>query len=305
VTAYHHLSVMLPDVVAALRPAAGEVFVDCTFGGGGHTRALLEAADCRVVAIDRDPEALANVAPLKERFGDRVSAHHAAFSQLAEVLSAAGIPAVDGIFADLGVSSHQLDTAARGFSFRAAGPLDMRMDPTRGTTAAELVNTADERELTRILREYGEEPRAGRVAQALVAGRPWSDTLTLADAVARVVGHGAKAGRIHPATRTFQALRIAVNGELAELETLLPTALSLLRPGGRLAFLTFHSLEDRIVKRFFAVSSGKGRPRDPYGNPLGPVHLEVHPDLAPTDPENPRARSARLRSATRLPWNAP
>ncbi len=301
-TAYHHVPVLLSDVVAALRPADGEVLVDCTFGGGGHTRALLEAARCRVIALDRDPAALANAAPLQEAFGDRLEAHHAPFSRLGEVLDAAGIGQVDGIFADLGVSSHQLDTPERGFSFRAHGPLDMRMDPTSGRAAAELVNELEEGELVRILREYGEEQKAGRVARAIVAGRPWTDTVALADAVARVVGPG---GRIHPATRTFQALRIAVNGELAELESLLPTAVERLRPGGRLALLTFHSLEDRIVKRFFDASAGKGRPRDPYGNPIGPVHLKVHPDLAPTDPENPRARSARLRSATRLPWNAP
>ncbi len=301
-TAYQHLSVMLPDVVAALRPADGDVFVDCTFGGGGHTRALLEAANCTVVAIDRDPAALANAAALQGQFGDRLVPRHAAFSELGRVLDELGLPLVDGVLADLGVSSHQLDTPERGFSFRTRGPLDMRMDPTSGQSAAELVDTLDESELVRILREYGEEQKAGRVARAIVSGRPWSDTLSLAEAVARVVGPG---GRIHPATRTFQALRIAVNGELGELESLLPAALERLRPGGRLAFLTFHSLEDRLVKRFFDASAGKGRPRDPYGNPIGPVHLRVHPDLAPTDPENPRARSARLRSATRLPWNAP
>lgn len=302
-TAYHHLPVMLPDVVAALRPADGEVLVDCTFGGGGHTRALLAAARCRVIALDRDPAALANAEALRAEFGaDRLDVHHAPFSALDDVLRAAGVDLVDGVLADLGVSSHQLDTPDRGFSFRAAGPLDMRMDPTAGRSAADLVNTAEEGELVRILREYGEEPRAGRVARALVAGRPWSDTLSVAEAVARVAG---PPGRIHPATRTFQALRIAVNGELDELSALLPAALRHLRPGGRLAILTFHSLEDRLVKRFLDASSGKGRPRDPYGNPLGPVHLRVHPDLAPTDPENPRARSARLRSATRLPWNAP
>ncbi len=301
-TAYHHLPVMRAEVVAALRPADGEVLVDCTFGGGGHTRALLEAARCRVIALDRDPSALANAEAIRAEVGDRLEVHHAPFSALGSVLDAAGRPLVDGILADLGVSSHQLDTPDRGFSFRAKGPLDMRMDPTAGRSAADLVNEADEHELVRILREYGEEQKAGRVARAIVAGRPWSDTLALAEAVARVVGPG---GRIHPATRTFQALRIAVNGELAELESLLPTALERLRPGGRLAILTFHSLEDRIVKRFFDASAGKGRPRDPYGNPIGPVHLRVHPDLAPSDEENPRARSARLRSATRLPWNAP
>ncbi|MCB9687216.1 MAG: 16S rRNA (cytosine(1402)-N(4))-methyltransferase RsmH [Alphaproteobacteria bacterium] len=300
---FEHTSVLLPETVARMAPADGEVYVDCTVGGGGHTRALLEAADCRVIGLDRDPAALAAATENTADFGDRFVPVRASFSELGDVLDRLGIAHVNGILADLGVSSHQLDTAERGFSFRFSGPLDMRMDPEGPTTAADLCNELDQNELVRILRDYGEERQAVRVARAIVADRPWSDTRALAETVARVVGGK---GRIHPATRTFQALRIAVNDELGELERLLPLAVERLLPGGRLCVITFHSLEDRITKRFLDAMSGKGRPRDPYGNPIGPVHLRVFPDVAPSpDEENPRARSARLRSAQRLPWNAP
>lgn len=302
--AFEHIPVLRDEVLEALRPADGEVFVDCTLGGGGHSEALLEAANCRVVGLDRDPVALEAATTRLSRFEKRFSAHRTPFSGIHSVLEDIGLRHVDGILADLGVSSPQLDTAERGFSFRRSGPVDMRMDPNQSLTAAELVNTYDESEIARIVRDYGEERRARRVARAIVAGRPWSDTLTLADAVAKAVGVPKGGARIHPATRTFQAIRIAVNDELGELERLLPTALQLLKPGGRLALISFHSLEDRIVKQFFYAESGRVGPKDPYGNPLTP------PTLAPlskavsaqADDPNPRARSARLRTAVRLPW---
>lgn len=301
---FDHLSVLLEPTIEALAPAAGETFVDCTLGGGGHTEALLDAADVTVIGLDRDPAALQAASERLARFGDRFRPVHASFDQLAEVLGRLGLDTVDGILADLGVSSPQLDHAERGFSFRNAGPVDMRMDTTQGQTAAELLSEVSEKELVRILKEYGEERQARRVARALKADQPFEDTLALAATVASVIGRGK--GRIHPATRTFQALRIAVNDELGQLERLLPQAVASLAPGGRLALITFHSLEDRIVKRFLHRAAGRGLPRDAYGNPVGEVTVRVAPSLAPSpsDP-NPRARSARLRTATRLPWNAP
>jgi len=301
--AYAHLPVLLDEVVAALAPVRGEVFVDCTLGGGGHTEALLEAVDCRVVGLDRDPAAIRAATARLDRFGGRFQAVHARFSDLAEVLDSLGLDAVDGVLADLGVSSAQLDDPGRGFSFRRPGPVDMRMDPGAPVSAASVVHDWSEDALADLIRRYGEEPRARRVARAIVAGRPWSDTTTLADAIARVLG--GRRGSIHPATRVFQAIRIQVNDELGELQRLLPVAVERLRPGGRLAIISFHSLEDRLVKRFVAAESGRGTERDPYGRPVGLVRLSsrtraVKP--APDDP-NPRARSARLRIATRLPCN--
>lgn len=299
---FEHVPVLLTEVVAALAPADGEVFVDCTLGGGGHSRALLEAADCRVIGLDRDPTALDAAQTALAGFGDRFQAVRARFSDLGQVLDDLGQPRVHGILADLGVSSPQLDTPERGFSFRHAGPIDMRMDPDAPLSAADIVNTWPVERIEAIVRDYGEERCARRVARAIVDGRPWSDTASLASAIAAVVGRGT--GRIHPATRTFQALRIAVNDELGELERLLPIAVDRLEVGGRLAIITFHSLEDRLVKRFLAERAGKGRPRDAFGNPIGAVDLALSPSVvpSPTDP-NPRARSARLRVARRLPWN--
>ncbi len=304
IAVYHHTPVLLDAALDALAPADGEVFVDCTVGGGGHSLALLERARCTVIGIDRDPEALAAATSRCAPHAARFTAVRASFSSLGRVLDDLGLDRVHGILADLGVSSHQLDTAARGFSFRKAGPVDMRMDPDAPLSAADIVNTWSERELADLLWRYGEERRSRRVARAIVAGRPWSDTASLAEAVARAVG--GRPGRIHPATRTFQALRIAVNRELDELEQLLEQSVHRLHPGGRLAVITFHSLEDRIAKRFLARHGGRTAERDPWGNPIGPVHFQVHPAVVPpADDPNPRARSARLRSATRLPWNAP
>lgn len=293
---FHHISVLLDELVSGLAPRDGEVFVDCTTGGAGHAAALLEAADIRLVCLDRDPDALAVAGERLARFGDRVSLHHADFASVGRVLDELGLDTVDGLYADLGVSSPQLDRPERGFSFRSSGPLDMRMDPTRGQSAAELIDHLDEGELTRIIREYGEEKQARRVARLLVQGRPWHDTATLAQAIAGIV----REKRIHPATRTFQALRIAVNDELGQLDALLPVALERVAVGGRIGIIAFHSLEDRRVKRFFAAESGRGAPTDPYGNPLVTPRLaEVRRVLPAEDDPNPRARSARLRLARR------
>lgn len=298
--AFHHVTVLRDEVVAALRPADGEVHVDCTLGGGGHAEALLEAAACRVVGLDRDPSALAAASARLARFGDRFTAVRASFSRLGAVLEELGLDAVDGVLADLGVSSHQLDTAARGFSFRLPGPVDMRMDPDAPRSAADLVNGAAEAELADLIWAYGEERRSRAVARAIVAGRPWTDTAALAEAVAAAVGRSKD--RIHPATRTFQALRIAVNDELGEVRALLPAAAEALRPGGRLAIIAFHSLEDRLVKQFLHAESGRTGPRDAWGNPVSPVRFSALRLVRPADDDpNPRARSARLRVATRSP----
>lgn len=301
---FDHVTVLLQETVDAIGPTDGEVYVDCTLGGGGHTEALLAAADCTVIGVDRDPAALAAASERLARFGERFVPVHSDFASLQQVLGEVGHPTVDGIVADLGVSSPQLDHAERGFSFRSAGPVDMRMDPTQGPTAADLLASVDEGELVRILREYGEERHARRVARALLAEQPFADTLALAECVAGIVPRGK--GRIHPATRTFQGLRIAVNGELAQLEALLPQAVACLKPEGRLAIITFHSLEDRLVKQFIARSAGRGLPRDAYGDPVGDITLAPSRPVTPSpeDP-NPRARSSRLRAARRLPWNAP
>jgi len=289
--------VLLDEVVATIAPADGEVYLDCTLGGGGHSGAILERARCRVIGIDRDPAALAAARAALARFGDRFVAVHGRFSELGSVLRDLGVDRVHGILADFGVSSPQLDDPARGFSFARSGPIDMRMDPTTDRSAADLVNGWDEDALAEVIARYGEERRARRVARVIVEGRPWTDVAVLGAAVARAVGGG---HRIHPATRTFQALRIAVNDELGEIERLLPQIVDHLHPGGRVAIVSFHSLEDRLVKRFLDQQAGKGRPRDPFGNPIGPVRLRVLPDLTPAeDDPNPRARSARLRRAVR------
>ena len=298
-TEYHHQPVLLGELVDAIAPADGEVLVDCTVGGGGHAEALLAAANCRVIGIDADPAAIAAASDRLAGAGDRFTAVRCRFSQVDRALDGLGIGAVDAIVADLGVSSHQLDTACRGFSFRARGPIDMRMDPDAPCSAADIVNGWGQPELEDLIRTFGEERCAARIAARIVAGRPWADTLSLAQAIAGVVGGS---GRIHPATRTFQALRIGVNDELGELTRWLPIALDRLSDGGRIGVITFHSLEDRIVKRFLNDAAGKNRPRDPYGNPVGEVRARLGRARTPTD-DNPRARSARLRTATRLSCN--
>lgn len=303
---FHHIPVLLHEVIAAIAPADDEVYVDCTLGGGGHTEALLEAADCRVIGLDRDPVALASAGERLQPFGKRFTPMRSAFSELPRVLEQLGLAEVHGVLADLGVSSPQLDTPERGFSFRLQGPIDMRMDPDQELSALDIVNTYEVGDIARLVSRYGEERRARRVARVIVEGRPWSDTLALAEAVGKAVGTPKGGSRIHPATRTFQALRIAVNDELGELERLLPSAVEALAPGGRLALISFHSLEDRIVKQFLYRESGRTGPKDPYGDPLETPRLASLPKSVTSSPDdpNPRARSARLRSAVRLPWTA-
>jgi 16S rRNA (cytosine1402-N4)-methyltransferase len=298
----NHLPVMLDEAMAWLDPKPGGRYCDATLGAGGHTLAVLErsAPDGRVVGLDRDPDAIAAAGARLQTFGDRVTLVHARFSDARAVLERLGMIPVDGFLVDLGVSSPQLDRAERGFSFRNDGPLDMRMDPTSGETAAELLRRVDEAELTRIIREQGEERHAVRVARAIIEARragPVETTGKLAAIVARALPrheHGK-----NPATRTFQALRISVNDELGELERFLAVAADCLRPGGRLVVIAFHSLEDRIVKWRLRELAGRGASRS------GPALLKLLTKhvVVPGDAErarNPRARSARLRAAERL-----
>jgi 16S rRNA (cytosine1402-N4)-methyltransferase len=304
-----HIPVMLSEVLAALDPKDGEVIVDGTFGAGSYSEAILNHADCKVIAIDRDPEAFRLGRTLIEAYPDRLVVVHARFSEMQDVAAHEAVGAVGGVVLDLGVSSMQLDQAERGFSFAKDGPLDMRMGG-QGPTAADLVNTLDERELADIIFVLGEERRARAIAKAIVARRgeaPITRTAELADIVGRVVGRKRDDTK-HPATRTFQALRLYLNRELDELATGLSAAERLLKTGGRLVVVTFHSLEDRIAKRFFASRSApppKGSRHLPEakGEILAPsFRLLNRRPLEPNQAEirrNPRARSARLRAAER------
>jgi len=297
-----HVPVLIDEVVEALAIAQGETVVDGTFGAGGYTRAMLAAGAGRVIGFDRDPDAVANAASLVP--DARLTMIEERFSQMDRVLAERGIGLVDGIALDIGVSSMQLDQAERGFSFQSDGPLDMRMSQS-GETAAEFLNEAEEAEIAKILRDYGEEPRARAIARAIVAARPIGRTSELAAIVRRAAGFrpGQKSD---PATRTFQAIRIHLNAELDELEQGLAAAERSLKPGGRLAVVTFHSLEDRIVKRFLRERSGAtpagSRHRPAIVDPVEPTFEKVAKPVAPSERElatNPRARSARLRSAVR------
>lgn len=247
-----HIPVLLDEVIAALAPAAGETIVDATFGAGGYSTALL-AGGARVIAFDRDPDAIARGRAL-EASDERLILVPAEFSAMAGELAARGVSAVDGVVMDIGVSSMQLDEAARGFSFQGDGPLDMRMSRS-GPSAADFLNTADEAVIADVLWRYGEEPRSRRVARAIVAARPLATTGELATVVRRALGHRPH-DRKDPATRAFQAIRIHVNRELEELALGLAAAERVLAPGGRLAVVTFHSLEDRLVKRFLRARGG-------------------------------------------------
>jgi 16S rRNA (cytosine1402-N4)-methyltransferase len=299
-----HHPVMLPEVLAALSPRDGGHYIDGTFGGGGYARAILEAADCTVLGIDRDPDAIARGLALAKEFGGRLTMMQGEFSAMEEL---AGANSSDGVVLDIGVSSFQFDQAERGFSLREDGPLDMRMSKS-GESAADVVNTVEEDELTRILRDLGEEKFARRVARAIIAARPLSRTAELADVVSKALGPAALRHPIHPATRTFQALRIQVNDELGELQRGLEAAERVLKSGGRVVVVAFHSLEDRIVKRFFAE---RGKPQ-PAGSRHAPqtmpsrqqtFRLVTSKPQMPTEAEiarNPRARSARLRAAEKL-----
>ena len=326
-TAARHQPVMVDRVTDLLRPRPGATFVDATLGLGGHTERLLEASapDGRVIGLDRDPVALALARQRLAWAGDRLVAVAASFENLGEVAARLGVDAVDGILYDLGVSSLQLDEAERGFSYRADAPLDMRMDPTTGISAAEVVATYPRADLARILREYGEERFAGRIARALDTARrraPIATTGQLAELVKAAVPAAVRRTGPHPARRAFQALRIEVNRELDALRASLPQAIDLLAPGGRLVVLSYHSLEDRIVKQALAEAAG-GRVEAPSPfrgsrhEPPGPPGLPGDPSAAraalvtvltrrPERPDpsevaaNPRAESAKLRAAEKL-----
>ena len=305
--AFWHEPVLRDEVVALLQPAPGRVFLDGTLGGGGHTGALL-AAGAKVVALDRDRESLAHASERLASFGDRFVPVQGNFADAPEIPAVLAAAPFDGALLDLGVSSHQLDTPDRGFSFRHDGPLDMRMDPSTGEPAAMLVNSADEAELTRLFRECGEEPQARRVARAIVAERerlPFTRTGQLAALIEKVLG---RRGRVHPATRVFQALRIAVNDELGSLRRALVAIPPLLKAGARFVIITFHSLEDRAVKTIVRAGSERWLDRPewpaPRPNPEWRFRDLTRKPLAAEAEEinrNPRARSARLRAVEILP----
>jgi len=305
----YHQPVLVEEVCEALAPVArGATIVDCTLGGGGHSEALLDRLGAAlVIGIDRDPAAIAFASDRLSGFGERFRAIHAPFSTLKTKLGELGITQVAGILADLGVSSHQLDRRERGFSFQGDAALDMRMDPTTGTTAAQLLATIDASTLARVLRDFGDEPDAKRIARAIVSARP-TTTAALATIVETAMSAPQRrqlGKRIHPATRTFQALRIHVNRELDELDRFLEDAPELLAPSGRVAVITFHSLEDRRAKRSFVRRSKTAEL--PRGLPIAAADLPVAPFTIPpafrqgktasaTERElNPRSRSARVR----------
>lgn len=299
-----HLSVLYHETILAIKPKPAGLYIDATLGAGGHARGILDhsSPDGRLLGMDPDPRALELAARNLASFGDRATIVQSSYLEMEKRMSDLDWAAVDGILFDLGVSSMQLDTAERGFSFLADGLLDMRFDPRQNVTAAELVNNLPEEELARIIWLYGEENQSRRFARAIVMARPLQTTTELAGVILKV--SGGKRGRVHPATKTFQALRIAVNEELSAVEKALPIAIKALKPGGRLAVIAFHSLEDRMVKQFFRRES-----RDCICPPKQLIctcgHKAIirevirHPIIA-TEEEiagNPRARSARLRIA--------
>jgi 16S rRNA (cytosine1402-N4)-methyltransferase len=300
---------MLPEVLAALAPRDGGIYVDGTFGAGGYSRGILRQAGTRVVAIDRDPHAIADGAPLVLEMGGRLQLVRGTFGDMQAIIDALGLAKVQGVVLDIGVSSMQIDEAARGFSFMREGPLDMRMGQT-GKSAADYVNTLAADELAQIIFVFGEEPRSRSIAKAIVAARseaPLLTTLDLVKAVERATGPQRFHDRIHPATKTFQALRIHVNGELDELAQALTAAEVILDEGGRLVVVTFHSLEDRIVKRFFAARAGKvptgsRHMPDRHQGPAPSFELLYKGHVEASEVEkldNPRSRSAKLRTAIR------
>lgn len=293
----YHTPVLLTEILELLQPGPGKLFLDGTAGGGGHTRAFAERG-ARVIAVDQDPEALAECA--RSCAGLPVTLWRGNFAQLSEATT----EPLDGILLDLGVSSHQLDTPERGFAIRYNGPLDMRMDTdSEQETAAELLNRLPESEIARILFEYGEESRSRRIAAEIVKARPLSTTEELVDCVRRAMPFRTRPGEIHPATKVFQGIRIAVNEELRVLEQALPAAVECLKPGGRLAVISYHSLEDRLVKTTFNQLAGKRENTDlPLPGPEPPIVVQVltKKPLTPGDEElrqNPRSRSAKLRVA--------
>ena len=309
---FGHQSVLPTEVLHYLAPRPGGVYVDGTLGGGGHSELILEALGLGGVlyGIDRDPAALAAATKRLSRFGDRFQPLQGSFGDLTELLAARGVREIDGLLLDLGVSSPQLDRPERGFSFRADGPLDMRMDPTQGETAADLVNSLSERELELAIKEYGEERWARKIAQRIVTARqeqPITTTLQLAALVERTIPRRFQEDRIHPATRTFQGLRILVNGELEQVEQGLQAGIGLLKPGGRVVVISFHSLEDRIVKQGLRdAATGCRCPRQLPQCVCGQVPLVRVLTGRPVTAgavelaDNPRSRSAKLRAAERV-----
>ncbi len=292
-----HVSVLLDEVVSWLWPRAGGRYVDATVGNGGHAAAVLAASSPagRLLGLDADPVAVTVARSHLASFGDRATIVNASFREMADVVEANAFGPVDGIVMDLGISSRQLDVGGRGFSFRHDEPLDMRFDPTRGESAADVLNRADEAEIADILYQFGEEYKSRRVARAIVRQREQAPIATTQDLVHAVeYALGPKRGRTHPATKSFQALRIAVNDELGALDVALPMAARLLSPGGRLAVIAFHSLEDRRVKQFFRAA----------GSDEAPLAELTRKPIVPSAEEsarNPRARSAKLRVAERKP----
>jgi 16S rRNA (cytosine1402-N4)-methyltransferase len=311
-TAVHHLPVMVDRSMELLRPRPGGVYIDATLGLGGHAERLLRdsAPGGRVIGLDRDPKALALARERLAAAGDRLVTVAASFADLAEVTADLGVAEVDGVLYDLGVSSLQLDEAERGFSYRADAPLDMRMDPTHGTTAAEVLATYPRAELTRVFREYGEERFAPRIARFVDEARrrgPIRTTGELVDLVKAAIPAAARRRGPHPARRVFQALRIEVNGELTALAESLPQAIDLLAPGRRVVVLAYHSLEDRIVKRTFVAAAGREGAPPPLAPAVSPsprlAVLTRRPETPGADElaANPRAESAKLRAAEKLP----
>ena len=305
-----HVSVLLDEAMEWLAPRPGAVYVDATLGGGGHAEVLLEriGPDGRVLGLDADPQAVNRARTRLKRFGNRFEAVHMRFSSMRDVAEIRGMESVDGVLMDLGVSSDQIDEPQRGFSFREDGPLDMRMNPDEPVTAADLVARLSERELADLLWRFGEEPHSRRIARRLVQVReraPLRTTRELADLVTSARGGRSRPG-IHPATQTFQALRMAVNHEMEELEAGLEKGLALLKPGGRMVVISFHSLEDRAVKTCFREHAGRRESLHEGGERLvrrePPVCVLTRRPVRPGDEEcvrNPRARSARLRAAER------
>ena len=311
-----HVPVLLAETIVGLALKPGTICVDGTLGGGGHAEALLEATGPagRLLGLDADPAAIERCQERLARFGERALLRQGSFRRLAEAAAAAGITTADAVLLDLGVSSFQLTEAERGFSFLADGPLDMRMDPTLPLTAAEIVNTWPQETLADLIFRYGEEPRSRRIAAAIVRARPLHSTGELAEVVSRALG-GKQGKRTHPATQVFQALRIAVNDELEALEAVLPQIVTLLRGGGRFAVITFHSLEDRVVKQFIqretrdCICDLDARTRRNLGAAAcvcghrATLKAVTKKPIAPTEAEvalNSRSRSAKLRIAERL-----
>jgi 16S rRNA (cytosine1402-N4)-methyltransferase len=309
-----HKSVLLQETVEMLAPAGGEIFVDCTLGLGGHTEAILQAAEsASVIGIDQDAEAIGLATERLRKFGERVNIFHANFAEIKAVLERAGVQKVNGVLADLGVSSLQFDDAKRGFSFRFDAPLDMRMNADPDIeTAAELLERLSEEEIADLIYNYGEERMSRRIARRIVwkreIGEAVKTTRELAETVEKAIGRGAKSkDKIHPATRTFQALRIAVNREIEILEEFIRDATDVLKSDGRLAIITFHSLEDRVVKQTFQKLAGKCScpPRLPQCvcGAARVIEILTRKPIVPSEAEtteNPRARSAKLRVCAKI-----